>query len=335
MQSTDLQVFRALANGRSSNNRVNSGVVGNVFPHVKTKQLVTGIAGRFEKLFWTLQNVDNLPLLDPESYIDKPSASAFEYIVKQIVGQRDTLADIEANWPTGNCYGSAVIKNPVTAGATSLVVTVKGEAMLPAGVDEIFRDAETIRLCSHTSAITGDGSEEDLVISGTPVASGLDITINLLTAVVGNYSAGDRVSSLISLGAELKPTYTTPVVTSTAGSVNEADFPPVLDNIGTPEEDITITLTSATAFDCGGDTAGAIGSGTVSVEFAPVDAIKGRPLFTLPAGFFTGTFAAGDTVTFTLHPAQVAVAEKQVVLPNATSLQNNSTALVFGGEVAA
>lgn len=333
MLSTDLQVYRALENGRCSNNRVNSGVVGNVFTHVKTAERLVGRT-QYAKLHWCLRNVDNKPLLDPEIYIDKPTAAAGEYVVKCVLPQRTTVALAGAAIDAANCVGSATLKTAVAAGATTLVVTVKGEAMLPGGVDEIFRAGETIRACTHTSAVVQDGVEEDLVISGTPTYSGLDITITLTAGILSSFPAGARVSSLISAGATLAPSYTTPVVTSTAGTINATSYPPVLDNIGTPEEDLTFTFTSATAFSCTGDSLGAIGSGTVSTAFSPLDAVKSRPLLTLPAGFFAGTWVAGNTVTMTLHPATLPIGEKQVVLPESPALGNNSCAIVLAGEVA-
>jgi len=70
-----------------------------------------------------------------------------------------------------------------------------------------------------------------------------------------------------------------------------------IDNAGGAVTDtFTVVFTSATAFDVYGMASGNVGSGTISVNFAPDNG--GNPYFTIESGHFTGTWAADDTFTF-------------------------------------
>ncbi len=79
--------------------------------------------------------------------------------------------------------------------------------------------------------------------------------------------------------------------TTTAGTTDIA----VTQDAGPVSDTFTFVFSSATAFDVYGTSEGDIGSGTVSVEFAPDNG--GNPYFTVPANYFTGTWAIGDTYT--------------------------------------
>jgi len=59
----------------------------------------------------------------------------------------------------------------------------------------------------------------------------------------------------------------------------------------------SVHFTSATAFDVYGQVSGNVGSGTVDMEF------DGSPDFTIPANFFTGTWADGEYYVFRTTPA--------------------------------
>ena len=80
MNSTDLVVFSALANGRSSDEILTSGVSGNVFRAIKSSERTSGITLAV-KTHWGLKNTDNYNLIDPESYHDKPTLSPDDYVV--------------------------------------------------------------------------------------------------------------------------------------------------------------------------------------------------------------------------------------------------------------
>lgn len=334
MLSTDLKVFRPLANGRCGSTVINSGTVQNVFAHVTSAQRATGITRR-AKTFWAITNTDNLPLLDPEVYHDKPTQSLEEYVVKWLSTQRTTEAGLEAEMAAADLVGTGILAANIAIGASTFSVTVKNAALLPGGAHDIFKNGKKIKVCSHSTALATDGAEETKTISGTPTYSGLTVTITVTVAFTTAFTANGttRVSSLINPG-QLQPSNTAPVKTSAAGTIDFATYPLILDNQGTVEEDWTLTWTDATHFTLSGDTLGNHGSGVVGTDFAPSNTDFTRPYFTLSAGALGGTWAAGNTLTFTTHPARIPIGQASIVPPGSSSLANNLCTQVLAGEAA-
>lgn len=335
MLSTDLKVYKAKANGRMDGaSPVTSGVLQNVFPHVTSSQRTAGFFD-YKKTFWKVADDADGTLLDPEIYIDAPTLSLTDYVTMFLMGQRDRVEDL-VGYATGTDiqrkYGSAVLKNNITAGASTLVVTVKNAA-LAAGADLIFANGDKIKLTDKASADASTGNEEVLTISGAPSVTGLDVTITVSGTIANNYTANGttRVSSLIKPG-DIKASNTAPVKTSAAGTIDFTTYPITLDNIGTIDEDWTLTFTDATHFNLSGDSLGAMGSGVISANFAPNNTDFTKPHFTVDYRAFGGTWAAGNTVTFTTHPAAVGIGQKRVVPAGSASLANNKSTQVLGGE---
>jgi len=65
---------------------------------------------------------------------------------------------------------------------------------------------------------------------------------------------------------------------------------------GVVNDTFIVTFTSATDFDISGVVSGYVASGTVSTITAPTNA--GNPYFSIPANYFSGTWADEDTMTF-------------------------------------
>jgi len=335
MLSTDLKVYKAKSNGRmSGTDLVTSGALQNVFPHVTSAQRA---AGHFDyrKTFWKVADDSDGSLLDPEVYQDAPTLSTTDYILMFTMGQRDRVEDL-TGYATGTDtqtkYGSAVLKTSITAGASTLTVTVRNSA-LASGSDLIFRNGGKIKLTDKATADALTGNEDVLTISGAPVVTGLDIAITVSETIANNYTADGttRVSSLIKPG-EIKTSSTTPVVTSAAGTLDTTTYPIILDNIGTVDEDWTLTFTDATHYTLTGDSLGTVTSGTTGADLAPNNGDFTKPYFTLEYEAWGGTWAAGDTVTFTTHPAAVGIGQKRVIPAASPSLANNRSTQVLVGE---
>jgi len=261
MLSSDLKVYKAKANGRMDGlSPVTSGVLQNVFPHVTSAQRLAGFFDYY-KTFWKVADGANGTLIDPDIYIDAPTASVTDYVTMFVMGQRDIVSDINGygtGTDTERKYGSAYLAADITAGDSTFDVIVKNAA-LAAGSDKIFVDGDKIKLTDKLTADALIGNEETLTISGVPVVVGTTITITVAETVANNYTAATtptptspRVSSLIQ-PADIATSVTTPVKTSTAGTVDFTTYPIILDNIGTVDEDWTITFTDATHFALTGD----------------------------------------------------------------------------------
>lgn len=76
---------------------------------------------------------------------------------------------------------------------------------------------------------------------------------------------------------------------TTSGNISANDSGGVTDSW-------TVVFSSSTAFDVYGKNTGDVGSGTVSAAFEPDNG--GNPYFSIPANFFTGTWAAGEVYSF-------------------------------------
>jgi hypothetical protein len=334
MLSTNLVVFKPLANGRCSSTVIASGVVQGVFPHVTSSQRAIGLDTDV-KTFWGLTNTDNLALLDPENYHDKPTLSDDDYVVMWLSDQRTAQAGLAAEMAAADLVGTAILAADIAIDALTFDVIVKNADLLPGGIYDIFKDGYEIKTCSHSDATASDGAEESKVISGTPTFSDLTVTITVTVAFVNAFTADgvSRVSSMIRAG-DTEPTATTMVKTSAAGTVNEGAYPLVLDNYGTVEQDWTLDITDATHFTLSGDTLGAVGSGVVGTDFSPVNPDFARIYQTIEAGMLSGTWAPGDKITWTTHPARVPIGQRRVVPVGSASLANNKCTQVYGGEAA-
>ena len=120
---------------------------------------------------------------------------------------------------------------------------------------------------------------------------------------------------------------------SASGTYDETTNPPVLDAIGSIEQSWTITFTDATNFTCVGDIVGSIGSGSIGGgDFAPNNTDFSKPYFTLADVGWAGTWANGDTVSFTSHPASSPVWLKRTVPAGANSLSGNKVIPAISGE---
>ncbi|MFA6135483.1 MAG: hypothetical protein WC869_15835 [Phycisphaerae bacterium] len=340
MLNTDLKVYKAKANGRMDGLApVTSGVLQNVFPHVTSGQRAAGYFDYY-KTFWKIADDADGTLLDPEIYTDAPTGSLTDYVLMFIMGQRDRVEDL-VGYATGTDsqrkYGSAYLKADVAAiGAATCVVTVKNAAMAT-GADSIIAVGDIMKITSKATADALVGNEETFEVASFVVA-GLDITITRVGTFQYAYAAdlvptpvSPRVSSLIKPG-DLAASVTVPVKTSAAGTIDFTTSPLVLDNIGTVDEDWTLTFTDATHFTLSGDSLGVLGTGLVSADYLPNNTDFTKPYFTLALGVWGGVWAAGDTVTFTTHPAASGIGQKRVVPALSASLANNKTTQVLGGE---
>jgi len=83
---------------------------------------------------------------------------------------------------------------------------------------------------------------------------------------------------------------------TTSGTVVEGNL--AVDDLGGVVTDTwMVVFSSATAYDVYGTVTGDVGNGTTSVAFEPDNG--GQDYFVIGAGTFTGTWAAGDTFSFT------------------------------------
>ncbi len=117
--------------------------------------------------------------------------------------------------------------------------------------------------------------------------------------------------------------------TTVSGTYNETTFPVVPNNKGAEEDTITLTFSSSSTFSVAGTNMGALGSGfLISANCAPTNPETGEVLFVLSSAGWGGSWSAGDSITFALHPATQAIWLKEEV-PTLTDQEPNNL-LVLG-----
>jgi hypothetical protein len=309
--------------GRMSTNAVTSGVLQNVFANVLSAERVAG-STKYRKLFLKVANDSDLTLLSSKFWFDNIT-QAQDWAVFWAGTQTNTQADITGS---ERKYGCGTLKTTVSAGATTVIVTVED-----ASVTGIFQNGDTIRITDKVNPDSVSGNEEFATVSGVSV-SGVDVTLTV-SALTNGYTAGvgTRIMSVLNAG-DIACSVDNWVETSGSGTYDETTYPVVCDNIGTIEQTWTITFTDATNFTVAGNTVGAVASGTIGSNYSPNNPSFTKPYFTLSSAGFGGTWANGNTIVFQTHPAAYAIWEKRVVPAGAASLSSNKITLVVAGESA-
>lgn len=322
-------VFRAAANnsdsgsngGRMTPTAITSAVKNNVWPDVQESERASG-STKYRKVFIHVANDDDLTLVAARVFIETPTPG--DDTVTFFPGtQTDTQSSITG---TERRYGAGKLNVDVAAGATSIQVLTEGAS------HNVFRSGDSIRI-SDKATVSGSGNEQTVTISGAPSYSGNVATIALSAPLSYGFSATNtRVASLYQAG-DVVGSSASLVKTSAAGTYSLSNMPAV-DSIGGIEQNWTITFTSSTAFSCTGDTVGSVGTGNVGSSFQPTNPSFSKPYFVIPAAAWGGTYQAGDTVTFTTHPASIPIWERRDIPAGASSLTGNKVIYGVDGESA-
>lgn len=317
--------------GRMSIASVTSGVKNNVWPDVPQAERTAGSV-KYRKLFIKIANDDDLALIDPKVFIETYTPGD-DTVVMMTGTQTDTqwAADDYTRF-----YGAGDLDADVSSGVSTIDVNVEpGNAS--AG-DNIFQNGDTIRISSQDGVTNPVGTTEFLLLDATTGVSWngdkATLTFDSGVTLANSYVAADtRVGSVV-IPSTVGVTFDTWAESSGSGTYDETTYPPVLDAISSVEQDWTLTFSDATNFTCSGDTIGSSGSGSIGGgDFAPNNADFAAPYFTLTdSGGWGGTWANGDTVSFTTHPASVPIWLKRTVPAGADSLSGNKVVPAISGE---
>jgi hypothetical protein len=159
--------------------------------------------------------------------------------------------------------------------------------------------------------------------------SGNTVTVYLDDPVANAYSTDDTYGAGCIETDEVTPVSSDWTETSVAGTYDEATYPIILYNDGTEQDDWTITFISATAFTCAGVKSGSVGSGAITSDFEPTNPDTSQPFFKIDKDGWAGTWASGDTVTFTTSPATVSIWWREIVPAGTAALSNNLSVIGY------
>lgn len=309
--------------GRMSASEIVSGAAKNVFPAVGESERTAGSL-KYRKVFCKNANADGLTLQDGKVYLDQYTLGD-DIVTFFAASQVDTQDDITGSEKQ---YGCGKLDANVSAAATVVTVLVEDGAAQP------FEDGDEIRITNKAN-VEAAGQEEIVTIVGAPVVAGDVVTITFTPALANGYSASaSRVMNVY------RPTPADVVarasdqsemmVTSAAGTFDADNL--LADNIGSVQQDWTLTFTSGTTFNAVGDALGAQGSGSIGAGAAPDNADFGEPYFTMQAAGFGGTWLAGDTIEFTTYPSAVPVWMRREVPAGSAASTTNKCVIVLDGE---
>lgn len=323
--SPELKAFRAANQsdlttngGRMSATVIASGVVGALFPNVDESERTLG-STKYRKMFFKVDHAGPEALLSTRIYQDKNTVGD-DKVCFFVGTQTNTQSSITGS---ERKYGCGTLDASTLANATALAVVVE------TGQTGLFQNGDTIRV-TDKATIGGSGNEEFVtVVTSSQTGDVVSLTV---TPTLGNaYSnSNTRVASVYEAG-NVSASYGGFSVASTAGLYNDTTNPIVLNGKGAIEQTWTLTFATATAFDISGNTLGAIGSGSVGAGASPNNPDASYPYFTLASGGFSGTFVAGDTITFTTHPASVPIWLKRIVPAGAGTTAASTAEIVMDG----
>lgn len=318
--------------GRRSNNRVISGVVNNVIPHVSRAIRQSGnlAAPLYRKLFTVAEDDNDGTLMATWQWLERV-IEAGDWLVMFAGTPTDTQADITGS---ERKYGYAFLKTSITAGDSTCTVTVK-DASLASGVNAIFQTGDQIRPSTMATPTATIGSEEFATIDSVSV-NGLDVTITITGTFANSYLVADGafVVSILEKGDIACAVSNFTVTKAGTYAYDNATYPVVTDNIGTVTDHVTCTFTDATHFTAVGTSGINYGSGDTATDFSPTNTAKSKPYWTLEAAGHSGAGQAGDTIEFDVTAAEFAYWLAQYVPPACPSLANNKVTAVTAGESA-
>lgn len=309
--------------GRMSPTAIVSGVTTNIFPHVRKQERIDGVV-RKRKIFLHVSNTEDLTYIAPSFFIDKYTAGD-DAVSMHLGTQTDTQADLTGS---ERMYGSGQLNADVTVGGSTISVATEGQAF------DHFQNGDKVRITDMDNVLAGTGNEQIVTIDSAPSYAGDVATFTIAETLGYNFTAAStRVMSVIAT-ADLSTDVASLVVT-TAGSGDYDDVaqPILAPNLSAIEQNWTLTVSNgATTFTVVGDTVGNLGDFSIGSDVSPANPDWLSAYFTLYSAGLSGTFADGDTITFTTHPNSLPLWLVQTVPAGANNLTGNSFSLGTKGE---
>lgn len=302
-------VFRlaATANDSSSNGGRPSATLktlSNFLPRVSSQERAAGLT-RYRALYPHVANSDNRALVNSGICLLRiPEGDA------RLMFFPGTYTDTQASISPARLYGAGYLSAGASSGDEEIDVLfedgtdtgIQALDVIMIARMSVSGDTATIQQfeMATVESVAGAGDTKTLTLSA-PLASGFDASQS--TDADDYLTAYTIVSAVYFFPPEIQAGYSGFTVTSTGGTYNHTANPIQFDGRSAIYQQWTLTFTSATAFNLVGDTLGAVGSGNITSNLAPVNPDFSQPYFTLQSSGWNGAFTAGNTVTFLTTPA--------------------------------
>jgi len=312
----------ALNGGRMSPTAATHNLRNDVFPDVRQAERLAGSV-RWRKLHLHFAPPDGSQALDVRVVPWRPTPAA-DTVAMYPGSHTDTESTFTAALP-GRAYGVATLASGLSVGATALTVS------LEPGSPTIFTAGDVVYLTTKDSPNDVAGEEWYTTLAAAAAPSGGTQALTLGAPASVSWPTGARIASVIAAGDVLPRLDAPPIVTSAGGTIDAGKL--MLYPRGTVWDDWTLSFTSATSFAVSGALTGSLGSATIGYHNA-VHAALGSSYFVLDAGFFGGSWAAGDTVVFRTIPASVPLWLRRAVPAGAPSWADNAWEMMVDLETA-
>lgn len=306
--------------GLMSQTEVVSGVKNNLWENASASDRADGRTD-WRKVFGSPQSDTDDQLITPKTWNHAPTPGD-DYVLMY----PGTKTDTQGTVVTTRAYGAGQLKNDVSAGATSIVVTVEHADMV-----DIFVNGDLFVISDKESPELTGNAEVDKTVTAVPTAVGLDITLQV-DALTNSYLAADTVVSSVYEPGTTESAIGTIVITSASGTTDEATYPPVLNNRGTVDESLTFSFSDATNFSVSGSRSGALASGTTTADYTAINPDNTKDLITLPNGFFSGTYASLDTVVIPTIANNFAFWLNRIIPAGSSTLNGDLNISAYSGE---
>lgn len=303
--------------GRMGTAEVTHNVKNNLYPDVSQAQRIAGLT-RYRKLFALVRNAENLALQNAKVHLSRVSAGD-DYHVIFAGTQNDTQDDIA----TPRLYGIALLATSPASGATSFDCTLED-----ASLASCFQTGDSIWIGND-----GGGEYFDNVTVNV-VGATVSVSLNAGDALASSYTAGDaRCASVLTAAEDVQASVSNWSESSSSGTYDESAHPLEVPNIGAVEDSWLLTFTSTDSFTVEGTHTGALASGSISSDYPAADNNpNGGRYFTLRAAGFSGSWQAGDTLSFNTHPAALPIWLREIVPAGAAAASLTVPEVTITGE---
>ena len=335
LQTTDLilrpsilvsNTIPAQNGGRMVYSQIVSGVKNNLFPDVSAAERLAGLV-RFRKVFWHL-NADTTDVLTSvRVYMDRMT-QADDYLLLQAATATGTE---DSDYNGDLLYGVGGLASDISAGAVALVVALEHPEYLYANA---FRTGMLVRISNKTPGDDSVGTEEFVRLVGVSVDTAVSIYFDG-SPLTNAYSASNTIVSAVIETATVSGGFNGVSTNTVHGTLFQA----VPGNITVPskgsiEEAWTLLFNSPTDFIVSGASVGTLDeTGSISADYSPINANTATPYFTILSATWSGSFAAGESVTFNTTQAVVPLLIRQRVPAGSGSLAGNVGAIAISGSV--
>lgn len=199
-------------------------------------------------------------------------------------------------------------------------------------------------LTAYTQPLAADHRIEDMVVCSQADISG---KVSFISRVTHDYPAGTSyLSSALPFGDMFARAYgvfdqgswtgelsNTRIGSDPLASFNSGQYPIVTTNRGAITERWAVIFTNTTAFNVIGESVGVIGTGSTSVDCAPLNPATGAPYFTLPAVGWGSGWGPGNVLRFNTDACGAAMWAVRTTLQGPASLQDDRFTIAFRVDV--